>query len=79
MNKKIIIAIAHLFVPSSVETIISGFVKAQKKLQRYIEKHEAILERNTALITSKRMENASLNMSVDRAYRVINNIDQLVA
>lgn len=62
-----------------VDSIISSFLKAQRKLEGFITQQETILEREAeaaaALIKSRMARNETIN----RAYRIINNIDGLTA
>lgn len=66
-------------VRPDVDAIIAVFLKAQVKLQGYIERElqqtEAETQAIAALITSREARNAA----IDRAYRLIHRMDGLTA
>lgn len=66
-------------VRPDVDAIIAGFLKAQSKLDSFIKREEAILAKETAAIEALITSRVRRNRIVDRAYRIIHNLDGLVA
>jgi hypothetical protein len=66
-------------VRPDVDAIIAGFLKAQSKLDGFISRETAKLEAETKAIVALTESRVARNATIDRAYRIIHNLDGLVA
>lgn len=66
-------------VRPDVDAIINGFLKAQSKLEGFIDREKAILEKEWSTAMSLIDSTSKRDATIDRAYRIIHNLDQLVA
>jgi hypothetical protein len=62
-----------------VDAIISSFLKAQSKLDLFIKREEAKLAKEAASIEALITSQVRRNRVVDRAYRIIHNLDGIIA
>jgi len=66
-------------IQPDLNTIVGTFTKAEKALEKLIARETDALERETIAIEALRASRSSRNMTIDRSYRVLNNINQLTA
>jgi hypothetical protein len=66
-------------VRPDVDAIIAGFLKAQRKLDAFIKREEAKLEAETNAIAALDQSRVARNSIINRAYRIIHNLDGLTA
>lgn len=71
-------ALVRLVRPD-VDAIISTFLKAQSKLGKFIDAQEAALAKEAAAIDALIQRNTVRNAAVNRAYRIIHNLDKVTA
>ena len=71
-------ALVRLVRPD-VDAIISAFVKAQSKLSKLVEREEAALAAEARTIEALLISRTDRNSVINRAYRVIHKLDELVA
>ena len=67
------------FLRPDVDAIIATFVKAQNKLQAFIDREEVKLASGARVIAAFTEQQVVGNSAVNRAYRVIHRLDQLTA
>ena len=67
------------FLRPDVDAIIATFIKAQKKLETFIDREDAKLASGAKAIVSLTQQQLYGNSVVNRAYRVIHRLDQLTA
>lgn len=68
----------RLFRPD-VDSIIAAFVKAQTKLEKLVDRERAQLASGSLQMDALFQAQMDGNRRVDRAYRLIHNLDRLTA
>lgn len=66
-------------VRPDVDAIITTFLKAQRKLETLIEREIAALTKEAAAVEALIERRVVRNSIIDRAYRVVHNLDKLTA
>jgi hypothetical protein len=67
------------FVRPDVDAIIAKFLKAQSKLDAFIKREEASLAAETKALEAIAARRVTRNATINRAYRIIHNLDTLFA
>lgn len=71
-------AVLRIYYPD-VDTIIANFAKTQAKLEALIGRESAALAKGAQAEAAILIERARRNTAINRAYRVIHRLDELVA
>jgi len=67
------------FVIADLDAIIGSFIKAQAKLEKFIDRESEKLANETVAIVQLQKQAVARNLVIDRAYRVVHKLDTLVA
>lgn len=67
------------FVRPDVDAIIARFLKVQSKLEGFIKAEEAQLAAEARALEALAAKKLARNATIDRAYRIIHNLDTIFA